>query len=255
MFDATTRRCALLMSSLFALGSNCFAQGAPFRVGDRVQASPSSLADPKYWRACTVTQVHEFVPKRAYSLQCDAPPGGGAPSSFLVNQDWVRAAPANAPVASASATASANAPISAPGAAAAARDVRTDGAVACPASVDAPAGEPERSLKQAIRASFARDAQPGADGAVTVSFESFSIGQPHAYTVYNDPREAEGTSVYPVRARFTTCTDYRARIVLTTRERAFACYRATGGEWACDITAAANTNVKDTSRSIDKRVR
>jgi hypothetical protein len=25
--------------------------------------------------------------------------------------------------------------------------------------------------------------------------------------------------------------------------------------WACDIAAAANTNVKDTSRSIDKRVR
>src|SRR5436305_1603088 len=127
MIDATTRRCALLMASALGLGSSCFAQGAPFRVGDRVQASPMSLSDPKYWRACTVTQVHEFVPKRAYSLQCDAPAGGGAPGAFLVNQDWVRAAPANAPVAGASATASA--PASRPGPVAAPRDASTEGAV------------------------------------------------------------------------------------------------------------------------------
>src|SRR6185312_2539368 len=62
----------------------------PFHAGDRVLASPSSLKDAKYWRPCTVTEVHEFVPKRAYSLHCDAPVEGGSPGNFLVNQDWVR---------------------------------------------------------------------------------------------------------------------------------------------------------------------
>lgn len=253
MPDAKPRRCALLWVLATTSLGNALAQGPAFRVGDRVQASPTSLADAKYWRTCTVTEVHEFVPKRAYSLQCDATPDGGSAGSFLVNQDWVRTAPAGA-AAAAPAPAAAGLHAAAPVATATAPDT-TGGGATCPAS-DANAGtEPERSLKQVIRAGFEHDAAPGADGRVTVTFETFSVGQPHAYAVYNDPREAEGKQVYPVRARFTACTDYRTRIVLDTRERAFACYAATGGAWACDVVAAANTNVRDVSRSIDKRAR
>ena len=58
-----------------------------------------------------------------------------------------------------------------------------------------------------------------------------------------------------MRAQFTTCTDYNRRIVKVQRERAFSCYEATTGAWACDIFSAANTNVRDTSTSIDKPAR
>lgn len=60
------------------------------KVGDRVMASPSSLKDEKYWRHCTVTEVHNFVPKRAYSITCEPETKGGSPSSFMVNEDWVK---------------------------------------------------------------------------------------------------------------------------------------------------------------------
>ena len=43
-----------------------------------------------------------------------------------------------------------------------------------------------------------------------------------------------------------------AATVLVKRERAFSCYQNTAGEWVCDIFAAANTNAKDKSESIDK---
>ncbi|MFL5345936.1 MAG: hypothetical protein ACJ8AT_14190 [Hyalangium sp.] len=36
---------------------------------------------------------------------------------------------------------------------------------------------------------------------------------------------------------------------------AFSCYEAATGAWACDVSAAANTNVRDTSTSIDKPAR
>ena len=247
---ATLHTSYFLAASLFALPIAASAVET-FHVGDRVLASPSSLQDPKYWRPCTVTEVHEFVPKRAYSLRCDALASGGSSSSFLVNQDWVRplasdrTGPARPAVPGVNAGATAASMPSAPGAAA---------GVVCPVPGDDGA-EPGRSMKSAIRGGFEHDAAPGADGKVTVTFDAFSIGQPHAYTVYQDPSEANGKRVYPVRARFTACTDYHTRIVLDTRERMFACYQDTAGQWACDIQAAANTNVKDVSRSIEKHAR
>ena len=110
----------------------------------------------------------------------------------------------------------------------------------------------ENSFRGAIRKGFEREPRPGEDGKVTVTIQSLSVGQAHAYRVYEDPNEARGKSIYPVRATFTTCTDYNRRIVLVKRERAFSCYKNTAGEWVCDIHAAANTNVKDETKSIAK---
>lgn len=92
---------SLCFAAIFlALTPAALAQGGAqrqgFKKGDRVLASPSSLKDEKYWRPCTVTEVHNFVPKRAYSIECDPETPGGSPSSFLVNEDWVKAAPAQA---------------------------------------------------------------------------------------------------------------------------------------------------------------
>jgi hypothetical protein len=70
------------------------AQGQVFKKGDRVLASPTSMKDD--WRPCTVIEVHNFVPKRAYSVECDPQTPGGSTSSFLVGGDWVKAAPAQA---------------------------------------------------------------------------------------------------------------------------------------------------------------
>lgn len=240
---------------LVAGGGAAFAAGhAPLHVGDRVLASPSSLQDPKYWRPCTVTEVHDFVPKKAYGLACDAQPGSSA-GSFLVNEDWVKplgnAAVAPAPTA---APAQANNPAQPPPANAAPAPT---GPVACPPSDADNTGATamEQAFRRAIRAGFEHDAAPGADGRVTVQIHSVAADEPHAYRVGIDPSESKGKTIYPVRAQFATCTDYNRRIVKVQRERAFSCYETTTGTWACDVFAAANTNVRDISTSIDKPAR
>jgi hypothetical protein len=223
-----------------------------FKKGDRVLASPSSLKDEKYWRPCTVIEVHNFVPKRAYSITCDPQSKGGSSASFTVNEDWVKPltaqhddAAGNNPQPPANNQAQKQTDKSAQ---------NQNGAVACPASDPDSNGATalEKSFRGAIRKGFEREPEAGADGKVTVTFQNLSVGQSHPYRVYEDPNEAKGKTIYPVRATFTTCTDYNRRIVLVKRERAFSCYKNTAGEWVCDIFAAANTNVKDQSKSIDK---
>jgi hypothetical protein len=243
---------AIALSALtLATSAQDGARRQVFKKGDRVLASPSSLRDEKYWRPCTVTEVHDFVPKRAYSITCDPQSKGGSPSSFTVNEDWVKPLKAQDDPAAGGHTQTPADP-QPKQAEAPAQD--TNGDVACPAPDADAKGKTalESSFRAAIRKGFGREPEPGADGRVTVTIQSLSVGQSHPYRVYEDPNESRGKTIYPVRATFTTCTDYNRRIVLVKRERAFACYKNTAGEWVCDIFAAANTNVKDETKSIDK---
>lgn len=126
--------------------------------------------------------------------------------------------------------------------------------VACPVSDSDSNGKNalEKSFRGAIRESWEKEAEPGLDGAVTITFQTFNIGAAFKYRVYVDPDDAVGKMIYPVRATFTTCTDYNRRIEKVKRERQFSCYKNTAGKNVCTIVAAANTNVKDKTESIDK---
>jgi len=130
----------------------------------------------------------------------------------------------------------------------------TNGKVACPASDPDSKGksELERAFRGAIRQGWEKEPEPGLDGRVTITFQEFRVGAPHKYRIYADPNEAVGKTIYPVRATFTTCTDYNRRVEITKREREHACFQKTGGKWACTIIAAPNTNVKDKTESLDK---
>jgi hypothetical protein len=229
---------------VFGAAVSAFGQNAAkFKVGDRVKASPLSLKDPKYWRQCTVIEV---LPN-AYSVKCDPQYKGGSPSSYVVNAAWVEASDERAKPAEMETEEQPD------------RNTKTientnDNAVACFASDDDSTGKTalEKSFRGAIISGFEREPEPGADGRITVSVESIVIGQSHPYRLYEDPNEARGKTIYSVKAKFTTCTDYNRRIVLVKRERAFSCYKNTAGKWVCDIFAAANTNIKDETKSIDK---
>lgn len=126
--------------------------------------------------------------------------------------------------------------------------------VSCPASDPDSNGktEQEKGFRGAIRETWEKEAEPGLDGAVTVTIQAFRMGAAHKYRTYVDPNDAVGKMIYPVRATFTTCTDYNRRIETMKREREFSCYKNTAGKYACTVIAAANTNVKDKTESIDK---
>lgn len=129
-----------------------------------------------------------------------------------------------------------------------------NGTVACPASDSDTDGKGalEKSFRDAIRRDFEKAADPGQDGQVTVTVQKISIGQAHPFRAYIDPNEARGKTIYPIRATFTACTDYRTRISLHKEERSFACYKNTTGEWVCDVFAVAGDGLKDETKSIDK---
>lgn len=126
--------------------------------------------------------------------------------------------------------------------------------VACPSSDPDSNGKTalEKSFRGAIRETWEKEAEPGLDGAVTITFQSLRVGAAHKYRIYVDPDDAIGKMIYPVRATFTTCTDYNRRIENVKREREFSCYKNTAGKQTCTIIAAPNTNVKDKTESIDK---
>jgi len=129
-----------------------------------------------------------------------------------------------------------------------------DKAVACPVSDADSKGKTalEKSFRGAIRETWEVEPQEGLDGRVTITFQAFSVGAARKYRTYIDPSDAVGKMIYPVRATFTTCTDYNRRIENVKREREFSCYKNTAGKYSCTIIAAPNTNVKDKTESIDK---
>jgi len=247
-----TLACLCLVFFAVLMPSAAWAQRGSLKVGDRVMASPSSLKDEKYWRPCTITEVHNFVPKKAYSLTCDPQTQGGSSSSFLVNEDWVK------PLAAGEDNA-AQKPEPTRGDARGTmggvnRGVNGGGgAVACFASS---AGSGNGAMDNAFRASivhgFSHEPRPGEDGRITVEVESLSMGGSHAYRVLQDPPDAVGKTIYVVRANFTTCTDYNRRIVYTKRTRQFACFKNPAGQWDCEVVAAVNTNINDETKSVDK---
>jgi hypothetical protein len=110
----------------------------------------------------------------------------------------------------------------------------------------------ENAFRESIVRGFSHEPQPNEDGRITVTIQNMTVGQAHGYRVLEDPNEARGKTIFPIRATFTTCTDYFRRIQYVKRERAFSCYKNTAGEWVCDIFAAVNTNVKDETKSVDK---
>jgi len=128
------------------------------------------------------------------------------------------------------------------------------GAVACPpsdANADGKAGLTS-DFRRAIRSNFEREPEPGLDGRITLTFQSFILGGTRRFVPLRDPLDSQGKSIYKVRAKFKTCTDYNRRIEIDTFEREFGCYKNSAGKYACQVFAAPNTNIFDKKESIDK---
>jgi len=79
---------------LLSIGIECNAQPQKlFKKGDKIMASPMSMSDEQYWRPCVITGVRDFGSFRGYDIECEAQTRGGSPSSFFVNEQWVKASP------------------------------------------------------------------------------------------------------------------------------------------------------------------
>ena len=135
----------------------------------------------------------------------------------------------------------------------------TDGAVACSASSEDSDGKTanEKTFRGVIRRLWEKEAQKGSDGAVTITFQKMVVGAPRAWRAnlsdaYSqaDPKKP----IYPVRATFATCTDYKKAVSKRKMERIYDCFVHKTGGWQCTQTGASGAlALKDEKEYIQKQ--
>ncbi len=120
---------------------------------------------------------------------------------------------------------------------------KTDGVVACFAS------DSEESVKNANEKNFRGvlrrfwEKKPEESGpTVTLTFQKMTIGTPRRWRATFDDAYSQADPkkpIYPVRATFTTCTDYTDAITKRKMERIYDCYVHKTGGWQCSQTGAS----------------
>lgn len=135
---------------------------------------------------------------------------------------------------------------------------QTDDAVACSASSEDSIGKTtnEKTFRGVIRRLWEKEAREGSDGAVTITFQKMVVGTPRAWRAnlsdaYSqaDPKKP----IYPVRATFATCTDYKKAISKRKMERIYDCFVHKTGGWQCTQTGASGAlALKDKGEYIQK---
>ena len=112
----------------------------------------------------------------------------------------------------------------------------------------------EQGFRGAVRQTIERAAAPGSDGAATVSFQSFKIGAGRRWTAadsFNFSAD-QGKPVYPLRVKFTSCTDYRTAIELRQQESNYDCFTTPTGETACQMSGNSGGMMQPTTQRIPK---
>ena len=135
---------------------------------------------------------------------------------------------------------------------------KTDGAVACFAA------DSEADVKNANEKNFRGvlrrfwEVEPKASGStVTLTFQKMTVGAPRRWRPTFDDAYSQADPkkpIYPVRATFTTCTDYRDAITRRKMERIYDCYVHKTGGWQCSQTGASGPlAMKDEKEYIQKK--
>jgi len=100
----------------------------------------------------------------------------------------------------------------------------------------------EKNFRGVIRRFWEKQAKAGSDGAVTVTFQKMTVGAPRRWRATFDDAYSQADPkkpIYPVRAAFTTCTDYKDAITKRKMERIYDCYVHKTGGWQCSQTGAS----------------
>jgi hypothetical protein len=115
----------------------------------------------------------------------------------------------------------------------------------------------EKTFMGVIRRLWEKEALEGSDGAVTITFQKMIIGAPRRWRPTFDDAYSQADpkkSIYPVRAAFTTCTDYRSAIERRKMERIYDCFVHKTGGWQCTQTGASGAlATKDKGEYIQKQ--
>jgi hypothetical protein len=105
-----------------------------------------------------------------------------------------------------------------------------------------------------VRQTIEHPASVGADGAVTVTFQSFQIGAARAWTPLDARNFSADSSkpVYPLRVKFTRCTDFVAAIEVRQQEENYECFTQPTGQLACQMAGHTGNLMQPTRQRIPK---
>lgn len=133
-----------------------------------------------------------------------------------------------------------------------------DGTVACFAS-DSEANVKnvnEKNFRGVLRRFWEK--KPEESGpTVTLTFQKMTVGAPRRWRATFDDAYSQADPrkpIYPVRATFTTCTDYTDAVTKRKMERIYDCYVHKTGGWQCSQTGASGPlAMKDEKQYIPKK--
>lgn len=135
----------------------------------------------------------------------------------------------------------------------------TNGIIACSASSEDSDGKTanEKTFRGVIRRLWEKEAREGSDGAVTITFQKMIVSAPRRWRATFDDAYSQADPkkpIYPVRAAFATCTDYKSAVSKRKMERIYDCFVHKTGGWQCTQTGASGAlALKDEKEYIQKK--
>jgi hypothetical protein len=256
---------SLFLIAFFALASAAFAQTDAqeqtiYKVGDRVEVDPQGmdLGPNKSWRKATVTKigpvgggVHGFY------VTVDAD-GDSGPQDFYVRTGANMIRPLQAAEKTEAARGGGDQEKKAePG-----KEPRAAAANTCPPADEVKGKNQSDIFKGLIAEQYEHKSKSEQDPTTTVTFETLKIGAPHSWRPgvggYSPDGAGgrAGTTVYPVKAVFTVCTDvppykpsgFRGWIKSHQDSTTFYCFKNQFGESQCNLDASQKTEEKYTNK-------
>lgn len=256
---------SLFIITFFAVAFTAISQAGAqeqttYKVGDRVEVDPQAmdLGPNKAWHKATVTKI--------------GPVGGGVHGFFVTVDAEGDSGPQDVYVRTGAnmirPLQEAEKQDTKPGAgdqekkAEPPKEQKTTAANTCPPSDEAKGTAQSDIFKALIREPYVHKSTSEQDPTTTVTFQTLKIGDTHSWRPGvggfspDGAGGKAGTTVYPVKAVFTVCTDvpgykpsgFRGWIKSHQDDGTFYCFKNQFGEWQCNSDAHTKTEEKYVSK-------
>lgn len=257
---------SLFAITLFAVALTAFGQAAApektdYKVGDRVEVDPQASAMSykfKTWRKATVTRIGPVGGGvHGYYIRIDAEGDSGPTDNYVMTgSNMIR------PLQEAEKTDAKKGADDQEKKAEPEKEQKTATASTCAPSDEVKGKTQSDTFKSLILDQYVHKSKSEQDPTTTVTFQNLKVGAPHAWRPgvggYSPDGAGgrAGTTVYPVKAVFTVCTDvpgykpsgFRGWTKTRQDDSTFYCFKNQFGEWQCNLDASTKTEEKYTNK-------
>ncbi len=257
---------SLFVIIFFAAAFSSFAQAAvqeqtSYKVGDRVEVDPQASAmsyQYKIWHKATVTKIGPVGGGvHGYYVRVDAEGDSGPTDNYVMTgSNMIR------PLQEAEKNDAKKDNENQEKKAEPEKEQKTAAANSCPPSDEVKGKTQSDIFKGLILDRYVHKSKSEQDPTATVTFQTFKVGATHAWRSGvggyspDGPGGKAGTTVYPVKAVFTVCTDvpgykpsgFKGWIKTRQDNNNFYCFKNQFGEWQCNLGEGTTGTEKSTNK-------